>query len=118
MVAPVVVNPEKDSKKASANDKFGSSRSNKGIAEKLAKTVQKSTTIKKPSLGLKSSLYVRFGYQDAIPTTKQNIKAIKNGNPPPSLYIKEINAGGNIVTLRMATNSPKIRIIFLYCTFC
>jgi len=117
MVAPVVVKPEKDSKKASAKDRLGSSNNNNGMAEKLASTVQKRTTIKKPSRGLKSPLCSRLGYQERIPTTKQNINAIKNDKPPPSRYNREINAGGSIVTLRIATNNPRIRIIFLYCTF-
>ena len=70
MVAPVVVKPEKDSKKASVTDNEGCSNKISGIAEKLASTNQNSTTIKKPSLALKSVFSNRFGYQAKKPVNK------------------------------------------------
>ena len=56
LVAPVVVNPEKDSKNAEAIVKSGSSNKINGIAPKLPITTQKATTIKNPSRDRSSSL--------------------------------------------------------------
>ena len=55
-----------------------------GNAPKLARTVQNNTTIRNPSLALKSFLNVRLGYQMASPVIKHNINANKNGSPLPS----------------------------------
>ena len=83
-VAPVVVKPENDSKKASVVERLGLSNSIKGIAEKLASTNQKSTTIRKPSRALRSFFSLRFGYHATNPVQIHHKKPIKKGTPPPS----------------------------------
>ncbi|MNP86181.1 hypothetical protein D3C76_1862600 [compost metagenome] len=55
-VAPVVVRPEKDSKKASETVMPGTSPSRNGRAPTLPSTTQNSTTIRKPSLERRSFL--------------------------------------------------------------
>ena len=83
-VAPVVVSPENDSKKASVTVMLGCSSNIRGMAPTLASTDQNRATIKKPSRARKSFFCWRFGYQSTIPPPTQIKNARVKGKPLPS----------------------------------
>ena len=70
MVAPVVVHPDTDSKKASTKDKDSCLSSIKGIDPIMLRISQKSTTIKKPSLILISLLAEILGRYSKKPNPR------------------------------------------------
>ncbi|KMQ84198.1 hypothetical protein RF55_18216 [Lasius niger] len=84
VVAPVVVNPEKDSKKASVSDKLGRSENRNGNAPTLPSTVQNSTTIRKPSRGFSSCFCLRFGHHSISPMVNATKNVWLNARPAPS----------------------------------
>jgi len=84
-VAPVVVHPEIDSKKASIKLRDSCASSIKGIAPKRLRTNQNKTTIKKPSLVLMSLLDFIFGRYKIRPKNKVITKEFKKVSRLPSL---------------------------------
>ena len=78
MVAPVVVNPEIDSKIASIKDSLVSSNNAKGRAPNALKTSQKRTVTMKPSLMRSSPFIFLDGNQRMKPMNIVIVKARKN----------------------------------------
>ena len=78
MVAPVVVNPEIDSKIASIKDSLVSCNNAKGRAPNALKTSQKRTVTMKPSLMRSSPFIFLDGNQRMKPMNIVIVKARKN----------------------------------------
>ncbi|MNV47481.1 hypothetical protein D3C71_1393510 [compost metagenome] len=115
VVAPVVVKPENDSKKASVSDRLGRSENKNGNAPTLPSTVQNSTTIKKPSRGFNSCFCLRLGHHSIRPMVTATKKVWLNARPAPSRYINATRPGINIVPENRMTNKPTIRVIARKC---
>ncbi|SUG63360.1 Uncharacterised protein [Salmonella enterica subsp. arizonae] len=115
VVAPVVVNPENDSKKASVMVRLGLSEKINGSAPTLPSTVQNSTTIRNPSRDFSSPFSLRFGHHSMEPIASATKKVCVNALPAPSRYISATSPGRIIVPENKITSSPTIRVMARKC---
>ena len=110
-MAPVVVSPDIDSKKASVIDMEGLADKDNGSDPKIASTVQKSTTITNPSLILSSSWCFRVTNQKDRPVIIVIRKDSKKGISFPSLNRNDTIVGGNREMLKRVSSTPIILVI-------
>ena len=114
-VAPVVVQPDRDSKKASAKLRPGFSASIKGKVPASPSVSQKRAATINPSLVLSSFLTPRNGNQLKKPIPRTRDIATLKASVAPSLYHMDTTIGGSMVRLNNIRKMPSTRAITVKC---
>jgi hypothetical protein len=113
-VAPVVVSPERDSKRASTYFQSGlsvdkGSEKWKGRAPKRPRIDQNITTMTKPSLVRNSLLCFEYGSHSKNPALKVMTKDIPKAHPAPSpLVLRAMISDGSMDALKAISSIPII----------